>query len=157
MACGPMTPHNEFLSNPPKPFRLSNLWDIYIPITIAIVPAGIFTVLGLVMEGLDRPRAHLSAWVIVTIIVLETLGIIAMAFVTLMRFEFGLQQLSLRTHGNEPSWRKLILMLYIVCLLLFDILTNVAAAFAGAGQLVVLAILAFVSYLLCIRVAFAKL
>ncbi len=80
-----------------------------------------------------------------------------MAFVTLMRFEFGLQQLSLRTNGDTPGWRKLILMLSIVCILLFDILTNVAAAFAGAGTLVVFAIPAFVAYLLCIRVAFAKL
>ena len=146
-----MTPHNKFLSNPPKPFRLSTLWDIYIPITIAIVPAGIFTVLGLVTEGLDKPVAKLSAWVIVTLIALETLGIIAMVFVTLMRFDFGLQQLSLRTNGNTPGWRKLILMLSIVCILLFDIFTNVATAFAGVGTLVVFAILAFFAYLLCIR------
>ncbi len=152
-----MTPENEFQSNPPEAFRLSKLWDIYIPITIAAVPAGIFALLGLVTEGLDKPGAQPSTWVIVTMIALQPLGIIAMAFVILMRFEFGLQQLSHRTNGHPPVWRKLVLMLSIMCILLFDILTNVAAAFAGAGPLLVLAIPAFVAYLLCIRLAFARL
>ena len=152
-----MTSENEFLSKPPAAFRISKFWDIYIPITIATIPAGIFVLLGLVTEGLDKPGAQLSTWVVVTMIVLQTLGIIAMAFVILMRFDFGLQQLSLRTNGHSPVWRKLVLILSMVCILLFDILTNVAAGIAGAGPLLVLAIPAFFAYLLCIRVAFAGL
>ena len=152
-----MTPENEFSSNPPEAFRLSKFWDIYIPITIAAVPAGMFTLLGLVTNGLDKPGAKAATWLIVTMIVLQTLGIIAMAIVILLRFEIGRQQLSLRTNDNPPVWRKLILFLSIVFILLFDILTNVAAAFAGAGPLLVLAVPAFVAYLLCIRVAFARL
>ena len=116
-----------------------------------------FTLLGLVTNGLDKPGAKAATWLIVTMIVLQTLGIIAMAFVILLRFEIGRQQLSLRTNDNPPVWRKLILFLSIVFILLFDILTNVAAAFAGAGPLLVLAVPAFVAYLLCIRVAFARL
>ena len=152
-----MTRVNESLTNAPEAFRLSRLWDIYIPFTIAAVPAGIFRLLGLVTQGLDTPDAQLSTWVSVTMIVLEILGIIAMAFVILMRLEFGLQQLSIHTNGHPPVWRKLVLMMSIVCILLFDILTNVAAAVAGAGFLLVGAIPMFVAYVLCIRVAFVRL
>lgn len=152
-----MTPEIELPSNPPAPFRLSKLWDIYIPLTIAAVPAGIFRLLGLVTKELDKPGAQASTWVIVTLIILETLGIIAMAVVILMRFEFGLQQLSFRTNGHPPVWRKLVLVVSVMCILLFDILTNVAAAFSGAGPLLVVAVPAFVGYLVCIRVAFAGL
>ena len=152
-----MTLENVFSSSPPEAFRLSKFWDIYIPITIAAVPAGMFTLLGLVTNGLDKPGAKAATWLIVTMIVLQTLGIMAMAFVILLRFEIGRQQLSLRTYDNPPVWRKLILFLSIVFILLFEILTNVAAAFAGAGPLLVLAVPAFVAYLLCIRVAFSRL
>ena len=152
-----MTPEDELPSKPPKAFRLSKQWDIYVPIAIATVPAGIFALLGFVTEGLDKPGAKPSTWVIVAMILLQTLGIIAMAFVVLTRLELGLRQLSLRTHDRPPVWRKLILLLSIVCILLFDILTNVAAAFAGAGPLIVLAIPVFFTYLLCVRVAFTGL
>jgi len=52
---------------------------------------------------------------------------------------------------------KLILSSSIVLVLLFDALTNVAAAFAGAGPLLVLAAPAFIGYVCCVRVAFARL
>jgi len=152
-----MSPDNESLSNAPNAFRLSKLWDIYIPITIATVPAAIFKLLGLITRGLDNPGAQPSTLLIVAMIAVQTLGIIAMAFVILIRFEFGLQQLSILTNGHPPIWRKLVLLTSIVCILLFDLLTNVAAAFAGAGPLLVGAFPAFVAYLLCIRIAFAKL
>ena len=141
----------------PEAFRLSKVWDIYIPLTIAVVPAGIFLLLGLVTDGLDEPNAKPATWVIVAMAVLQTLGIVAMAVVILIRYEVGLQQLLIRTNGRPPLWRKLVLRLAIVFILLFDIFTNLAAAIAGAGPLVFLAIPAFVAYLFCVRVAFARL
>jgi hypothetical protein len=90
-------------------------------------------------------------------ITLQTLGIVAMAFVILMRFELAFRQLSLLTNGHAPVWRKLALILSIVCLLLFDILTNVSAAFTGAEPLLVTAVPTFFAEFLCKRVAFARL
>ena len=144
-------------AGPPEPFRLSPTWDICVPFSIAAIPAGLFTLLGFVSKGLDKPGAEPATWVIVVMVALETLGIIAMAFVILMRFELSFKQLSLRTNDNPAIWRKLILFCSIVFVLLFDILTNVAAAFAGAGPLLVLAVPAFIGYILCVRVAFARL
>jgi len=147
----------DALANPSEPFRLSPAWDIYIPFSIAAIPASLFTLLGFVTKGLDKPGAQTATWVIVMMLVLQTLGIIAMAFVILIRFERGFQQLSLRTNGSPAIWRKLILLSSIVFVLLFDVLTNVAAAFAGAGPLLVFAAPAFIGYVCCVRVAFARL
>lgn len=152
-----MISESELATKTPNSFRLSGVWDVYVPITIAIVPAGIFLLLGLVTDGLDKPGAEPAAWLLVTMAVLQTLGIIAMAVVVLIRYEVSLQQLLLRTDGYPPIWRKLVLRLAIVFILLFDLLTNLAAALAGAGPLVFLAIPAFIAYLFCIRIAFAGL
>ena len=141
----------------PEPFRLSPTWDFGIPFSIAAIPAGLFKLLGFVTEGLDKPGAEPSTWVLIVMMILQTLGIIAMAFVILMRFEHGFLQLALRTNGSPAIWRKLILFLSIVFVLLFDILTNVAAAFAGAGPLLVLAGPIFIGYIFCVRIAFAGL
>lgn len=113
--------------------------------------------LGFVTKGLDKPGAEPATWVIIVMLIIQTLGIIALAFVILMRFELGFQQLSLRTNGSPAIWRKLILFLSIVFVLLFDIVTNVAAAFAGAGPLLVLAAPVFIGYIFCVRIAFAGL
>ena len=152
-----MKPDIEYPSTAPGASRNSTLWDIYIPIAIAGVPAAIFTLLGFVTDGLDKPGVVAPLWLIVPMIALQTLGIIAMAYVILVRFEFAFRQLSLFTKGNPSVWRKLALKLSIVCLLLFNILTNVSAAFAGAGPLFVAAVPAFFAYVLCKRIAFSRL
>lgn len=144
-------------AHPPEPFRLSPTWDFCIPFSVAAIPAGLFTLLGFVTKGLDKPGAEPATWVSIVMLILQTLGIIAMAFVILMRYELGFQQLSLRTNGSPAIWRKLILFLSIVFVLLFDILTNVAAAFAGAGPILVVAAPIFIGYIFCVRIAFAGL
>ena len=141
----------------PETLRYSTFWDIYIPIVIVAIPAGIFTLLGFITDGLDKPGAIAPLWVSVAMVVLQTLGIVAMAFVILMRFEGAFRQLSLLTNSHPPVWRKLALIFSIVWLLLFDILTNVSAAFVGAGPLLVAAVPTFFAYSLCKRVAFARL
>jgi hypothetical protein len=140
-----------------EPFRLSPVWDVCIPFSIAAIPAGLFTLLGFVTKGLDKPNAEPATWVIIAMMILQTLGIIAMAVVVLMRFELGFQQLSLRTSGSPAVWRKLSLFISIVFVLFFDVLTNVAAAFAGAGPLLVFAAPIFIGYIFCVRFAFAGL
>ena len=137
--------------------RRSSLWEIYIPFTAATVPAAIFALLGLVNRGLARPGAEASLGVVIAMVALQLCGIVAMAIVILMRFEFASQQLLQSTHGSPPGWRKLLLVLSILFLLLFDVLTNVAAAFAGAGFLLVLAVPVFGAYVACGRLALMRL
>lgn len=144
-------------ANSPDRYRFSPAWDLCVPFSIAAIPAILFTLLGFVTQGLDKPGVQAALWVIVVMLVLQTLGIIAMAVVILMRFGIAFQQLALRTSGRPASWRKGTLLCAIVLILLFDILTNVSAAFAGAGTLLIPAAAAFLGYLFCIRLAFAQL
>lgn len=67
----------------------------------------------------------------------QTLGIIAMAVVILMRYEIRFQQLSIRTDGSPVIWRKLFLLCSIELILLFDILTYLATAFPDAGLMLI--------------------
>ena len=140
-----------------QPFRLSPVWDLYVPIAIAAIPAGLFTLLGFVTQGLDTPGAEVATWVVVVMLVLQTIGIITMAVVILMRFEFGSHELSKRANGCPSVWRRITLVCSIVFVLLFDIFINVGAAFAGAGFLLWLAVPAFIGYVFCVRVTFARL
>jgi hypothetical protein len=155
-ACG-MKTENESPSSLPRDFQDSMLGEIYIPITVAAVPAALFALLGLITEGLDNPRVEPPTLVIVAMIVVQTLGIIAMAFVILMRLEFAFGKLLIYANGHPHAWRKATLTLSIFCLLMFDILTNVSAAFAGAEFLLVASVPVFLAYLVCNRVAFAGL
>ena len=152
-----MNPTTQTLEDRKKPFRLSATWDLGIPFAIAAIPAVLFSLLGLVTAGMNKPGAEVATWQIVIMLVLQTLGMISMAVVILMRWHLGNQQLSLRTDGKPANWRKAILFFSIVLLLLFDILTNVAAAFAGAGLLLPFAFPLFLGYLFCLRMAFVGL
>ena len=152
-----MTPDTKPQSHAPTAFRISRLWDIYVPLMIGVLPAGIFALLGLVTKGMGKPGVEPPTWATVMMAVLQTLGIIAMAVVILKRFDSAMRQLSLSTHGHPAVWRKCVLFPSIVWILLFELLTNVAAAFAGAEQFFVAAIPAFVGYIICRRIAFARL
>lgn len=148
----------DTLANPPEPFCLSVKWDIYIPFTITAIPASLFALLGLVFKcAVNGPAGQTSTWLVKMIVVLQTLGIIAMAFVTLMRYEIGFQELFTRTNGRPAIWRKLFLLCSIALVLLFDILTNLAVAIPDADLMLVPAALAFIGYLICVHVAFLQL
>lgn len=138
-------------------FRLSKLWDIFIPLMVTAVPTGLFQLLGFVTSDLDKPGSNPATWIILAMIGLETLGIIGMALVIVSRFDIGRNQLFKRTKENPPFWRKMLLFLSIGFLLLFDILANIASAFSGAEVLFLLAAPAFGLYLLCIKIAFVRL
>lgn len=148
------------LEHPPLATRTlshSTLWDVYIPIAIAGFPACIFKLLGIVTQGLDKPGAVSPLWVIIAIGVLQTLGIVAMAVMILVRFELAFRQLSQFTKAHPPLWRRMVLTLSIVFLLLCSLLANVSIAFAGGGPLFLLAVPTFLTYIFFKRVAFAGL
>lgn len=135
----------------------SRLGEIYIPLAVASVPAGLFTLLGFILRGLDRPGAEAPGFVILAMIAVEMLGMIAMALVFLTRYELGMRNLMKDTNGQPHVWRRLALMLSFACLLIFDVVTNVSAAIAGAGFIIVAAVPVFLAYLVFKRVAFAGL
>lgn len=147
----------DTLAETSQRFRLSPVWDLYVPIAIGVTPAGLFTLLGFVTHGLDNPEAEVATWVIVVMLVLQTIGIVTMAVVILMRLEFGFNELSKRCDGSPAVWRRITLFSSIVFILLFDIFTNVAASFGGAGFLFWLAVPAFIGYVFCVRITFARL
>jgi hypothetical protein len=135
----------------------SKLGEIYVPITVAAVPAGLFALLGFITRGLDKPGAEPPSSVIVAMITVQTLGTIAMALVFLMRLDLGRRNLMIYTDGHPQVWRKLTLMFSFACLLMFDVATNLSAGIAGAGFLLVASVPVFFVYLVCNRLAFAGL
>jgi len=130
-------------------------WDVVIPIILAALPLAAFRLLGLVTHGLDTPEATPPRMVIAAMMVLQTIGIVAMAFVVLGRLETSFRQLNARTNRQPAAWRRLAVLLSILCLLLTDILANVAVAFTGAGFLLIAAVPTFLASLACKGIAFA--
>ncbi|SMP60866.1 hypothetical protein SAMN06265222_1078 [Neorhodopirellula lusitana] len=141
---------------PPDQFRLSRFWDIFIPFSIATIPAFTFAFLGIVAALFDQPGAVPPRLLMITLAGLQVTGMIAMAVVLLARFEFCKQQLSFRTCGCPAAWRKRTLVLSFAFMIVFDILANFAAI-PGCGPLLAFAVPVFLIYLACIRIAFAKL
>lgn len=133
------------------------VWDLVAPIIIAAIPFGAFRLIGLLTRGLDKPEAAAPRMMIAAIVVTQTIGIVALAFLILMRFEQAFGQLHLRSRRRPVAWRRLALRASIACLLLTEILASVAAAFAGAGFLLVAAVPTFLAYLACKGIAFAGL
>lgn len=152
-----MKTENEFPSNSSRESHDSWSGEVYIPISVATIPPALFMLLGFITKGMDKAVAEPSLFVIVAMMAVQTLGMVAMAFVILVRHERASKELSVSAEGNPHALRKMILLLSITCLLLFDILTNVAAAVAGAGPLLVAAVPVFAAYLFFNRVAFAGL
>ena len=130
-------------------------WDVVIPIIIAAIPLAAFRLLGLITHGLDKPDAAPPPAVVATMIAIQTIGIVAMAFVVLGRLEAAFSKLNAHTNRQPAAWRRLAVILSIACLLLTDILANVAAAFAGAGFLLIAAVPTFLASLACKGIAFA--
>ena len=114
-----------------------------------------FGLLELITHGLDKPDAAPPPAVIAAMIAIETIGIVAMAFVLLGRLEAAFSRLNAQTNRQPVAWRRLAVILSIACLLLTDILANVAAAFAGAGFLLIAAVPTFLASLACKGIAFA--
>jgi hypothetical protein len=154
-----MQSKDEFISGFREGIHNSMPGEIYFPIIAAAIPAFLFMLLGFLGEGLEeKPGIEPTVWVIVSMVVVQVLGITSMAFVLLVRFEISSCALFFSTHGQPRAWRRCSLFLSIACLLIFDILTNLAAAFTDAAAfLVVCAVPVFFAYVVCNRIAFAGL
>lgn len=128
--------------------------EVYIPLIVAAIPGILFQVQGLIVSGLDKPGARISLLATVLLITFEVLGIVSMAVVLLWRYGVDSSQLTELTMGKPPGWRKYFLSLSMACLLLFDVITNIVAAFGGVNIFLLIAVPAFAGYLLCNRIAF---
>jgi hypothetical protein len=134
----------------------SLLWDVVFPLVVVAIPPGVFRLMELVTRGFDGPGKRLPGTVLALMLGLQLLGMVAMAFVFLMRYDTARGRLSALTHRQPPLWRRLALQLSLGCLLLTDVLTNSAAAFR-ADFLFVAAVSPFFGYLGCRTIAFAGL
>ena len=142
-------------SSQPDASCYSMTWDVVVPIIVAAIPLAAFRLLGLITHGLDKPDAAPPPGVIAAMIAIQAIGIVGMAFVVLGRLEAALSRLNAQTNRQPAAWRRLAVILSIACLLLTDILTSVAAAFAGAGFLLIAAVPTFLASLACKGIAFA--
>ena len=132
----------------------TRLGEVYIPLIVAAIPGILFQVQRLIVAGLDKPVARISLLATVLLITFEVLGIVSMAVVLLWRYGVGSSRLLELTVGKPPAWRKCFLTLSMACLLLFDVTTNIVAAFGGGKILLWIAVPAFAAYLICNRIAF---
>jgi hypothetical protein len=126
-----------------------------LPFLAAVFPASLFRLMGLISIGFDKPGMEPPIWIIVSMLALQVLGMIAMAIVILVRFDHGSRRLKFLMDGQPHAWRKCNLFLSITSLLLFDLLSNISAAFAGAEFLLAGAGAAFIAYMAFNRFAFA--
>ncbi|MFN9720365.1 MAG: hypothetical protein ACK58L_16835 [Planctomycetota bacterium] len=135
----------------------SKYWDIYLPLGISSVPAGCFKLMRLVTAGADQPGAGIATWQIATMVVLQTVGVIGMAVVILLRMELGLAQLRHCSGNRMLKWRRLCLILSIMCLACFDMCLNVGVGFNGAGAFIAASVVWYLIYLIGIRITFFRL
>ncbi len=150
-----MKTDNESVSRTISDIQNLIAWDVCVPLFAAAIPAGLFRLMGLISMGFDKPGMNPPLWIIVSMLALQVLGMISMAVVILVRFDHGSRKLTLLTDGRPHAWRKCTLFLSIASLLLFDLLSNISAAFAGAEFLLAGAVPAFIAYLAFNRFTFA--
>lgn len=120
--------------------------ELVVPLLVAAVPSGLFRLLGLLAKGFDKPGMTLPVWLKISMAAVLVVGIIAMATVVLAQFDYRSRALMSLTGGVPSPWRRYTLLLSMICLLLFDILTCISAAFTGAGVLWLLAAPIFIAY-----------
>jgi len=147
----------ESLVKDSSKFGFSRFWDIYVPLGVSSIPAGCFKLMRVAANGVDQPGAGITTWQIVLIIVLQTIGIVGMAVVVLVRMEMGVTQLRVLSGENPTRWRRLSLLLSMGFLALFDIFLNVGSAFVGASPFIAVAVLWYLLYILGIRLTFSGL
>jgi hypothetical protein len=84
--------------------RNSKLWEIYIPLAAAVIPSGLFILLGLVTKDFAQPDAKIPFRVVMLMITLQITGITAMAWVILMRLDAAYERLSLSIFVRDGNW-----------------------------------------------------
>ena len=140
---------------PESDWGRAGVQEFMIPLAVLAIPPALFEVLGLVTRRFAQPGLQLPLWAIVAMIGLHTAGIVAMAFVLLWRKELLFRRLHLITDGRPSFFRRLLVGIALMCLLLASICSNVAVAFAGAEFLHGIALGMFVGYALFSVAAFS--
>ena len=151
-----MNPHMIKSKDPQVTSRFSIASEVVLQVIVVVIPVVAFMLMGLIAHGLDKSGKS-SPYLFAAIVVLQTVGIAAMAFAILVRFKNAFGQLRALTSPHPPAWRRLALMLSIACVLLTDLCANLAVAFDGAGFLFVAGVPMFFIALVCHGVAFAGL
>lgn len=130
--------------------------EIYVPIAVAAIPLGLFLLLGFIFRATTEIGKEPPKFFVIALLVVQFSGMIAMAVVFLLRYDAVTTELRQRTDDCPPALRKFCLMASLGCLLVFDVVTNVAATF-GTTFLFVGSIPVFVAYIVFNRLAFAGL
>jgi hypothetical protein len=120
-------------------------------------PALFFSLIGIITRGLDQPGAGIGLPVLVGLVVLQSLGIVAIAIAAVINSAVAHQRLERLTTGAVPLWRKTLLRIALCLLLLFYVLVNLGAAFAGADLFLVAAGPIFLGFVALQRLAFLRL
>jgi len=128
-----------------------------IRIAVTAAPAIFFSLIGLITRGLDEPGAKVSPALMVALLLLQSLGIVAIALAALMNFGIAQQRLARLNSGVVPAWRQSLLWIALSMLVLFYVLANLGAAFAGADMFLIAACPAFLGYVAMERLAFHRL
>lgn len=131
--------------------------EIFIPLAAALVPTALFRLVGVLAKGFDKPGIEMPMWIAVAMGIVQTLGIVTMAVVVLWRGEQNSKRLMFLSEGHPRLWRTGSLRLSLVCLFLFDIFSNLMAAFGGTGIFIYVAVPLFITYVIFNLAAFAGL
>jgi hypothetical protein len=94
-------------------------------------------------------------------ILFQILGMVAMAVVFLIRWDYSFRKLATLTLGRPHIVRRFMLFLSFACLLVFDILFNTATALAGSLEIAAILWLAsapvFAGFVLGYKFSFCRL
>jgi hypothetical protein len=136
-------------------------WNFGVPLLVAIIPGILFRLMGIVGNAISKPNAEPPAWAITLMIVFQILGMVAMAFVFLIRWDYSFRKLAALTSGRPHFARRLTLLLSFACLLIFDILFNTGTALAGSWEIAVVLWLAsapvFAGFVMGYKITFYRL
>jgi len=107
-------------------------WSFGVPFMVAIIPAILFRLFGFVGGFLNNAKGDPPLFTIVLMVGLQVLAMVAMAVVFLIRWDYSFRKLSRQSAGRIHVFRRLLLGSSFACLLIFDILANIAAALSGS-------------------------
>jgi hypothetical protein len=131
--------------------------EIFIPLAAALVPMALFRLVGVLAKGFDKPGVEMPMWIAVAMGIVQTLGIVTMAVAVLWRGEQKSKRVMFLSEGHPRLWRSYSLRLSLVCLFLFDIVSNLMAAFGGTGIFIYVAVPSFIKYVIFNLATFAGL
>lgn len=136
-------------------------WNFGVPLLVAIIPGILFRLLGAVGSLMSKPNAEPPGWMITLMIILQILGMVTMAVVFLIRWDYSFRKLATLTSGRPHIVRRFMLFSSFACLLVFDILSNTGTALAGSLGIAAILWLAsapvFAGFIIGYKISFCRL